>query len=327
MEIARFTLDWLTTTFPLGLPISSTVAAYGQTNPRGVLRVHTEHGYFAIKQYGQPPRGMALTIEEGAYQARFPMPDPLYALDGSRVATCTNDNGQQIWILASNWIEGEPYEWHIVDPGISVHMGALLARMHQLPTPKHMLQETSWSPLGHAGWAKLAEQAMAKEVEWAHLLLEKIDALVAWEEFIQAHSVSDEPLVPSQRDLHPPNVIRRTSGGHAVVDWDAAGPVLAREEVAMFAFVWATDQNSVISPTAVRAFIEGYRDAGGQYASRGIFDLAGRERSRMAWLAYNVQRQLDTPPGPNPWLPSALLSGVQEPQPCLLNELSALLQQ
>jgi hypothetical protein len=111
MEIASFTLDWLTRTFVLGRPISSTVAAYGQTNPLGVLRVHTEHGYFAIKQYGQPPRGTALAIEEGAYQAGFPMYDPLYALDGSPVAMCTNDDGQMIWILANNWIDGKPYAW------------------------------------------------------------------------------------------------------------------------------------------------------------------------------------------------------------------------
>ncbi len=325
MELARFSPGWLTSVFGLGQSILSTDAFYGQTNPLGVLRVHTKCGVFAIKQHDQPPRSLALAIEEAAFRAHFPMPNPIYTLEGSRVAVCTNSTGQVTWILAYDWVEGEPYAWNTVSPDVSGYMGALLARMHQLPIPPHELQETTWSPLGYAGWLKLAEQAAARSFQWASLLRQKIDALVAWEETIQTYTVDDEPLAPSQRDLHPPNVIRCVSGEHSVVDWDAAGPVLAREEVATFAFVWATDQADVISPTAVQAFIEGYRASGGQYTSRGISDLMGRERSRLGWLAFNVQRQLGTPAGPNPWLPEALLSGVQEPQMNQLQKLSTLL--
>jgi aminoglycoside phosphotransferase (APT) family kinase protein len=161
-------------------------------------------------------------------------------------------------------------------------------------------------------------------VPWAQVLREKIPALVAWEEHVIAFAACDEPLVPSQRDLHPPNVIRRSDGSQAVIDWDAAGPVRASEDVAMFALVWDSAEDKAPSTDAVRAFVRGYRDAGGHFKPHGIADLSHRERARLAWIAYNVQRHMSQPPGPNPWLPPALLSGVQPPDLDALRRTAAL---
>jgi aminoglycoside phosphotransferase (APT) family kinase protein len=307
-----FSLDWLSDTYRLGRIDGAAIVARGQSNPLGVMRVRSEWGEYGVKQYPEPPRATALAVEAAAFQAGFPMPAPVYTVNGSRVADCLNQ-GRTTWVLVYAWVDGEPYDWHTVDPHVSELVGALLARLHHTPIDANVLGEELWSPLGRVGWGEFAAQAEDSRVEWAPLLAEKVSALVAWEDFIQAHMVHDEPPAPSQRDLHPPNVIRCATGGHAVVDWDAAGPAIAREEVAKYAFVWATDEAGSVSPSAVQAFIAGYRAAGGHYASRGVADLMQGKSSLLDWIAYNVRRHIQDQPGPNPWLPPALLSGVQTP--------------
>jgi hypothetical protein len=128
---------------------------------------------------------------------------------------------------------------------------------------------------------------------------------------VLASTVRDEPVVPSQRDLYPPNVMPCVDGSHLVVDWDAAGPVNAREEVAQYALVWATAPEQSPSKEAVQAFSHGYREAGGHFVSRGILDLTHRACSRLAWLASNIRRDVSAHPGPDPDLMPALLAGVR----------------
>ena len=105
-----------------------------------------------------------------------------------------------------------------------------------------------------------------------------------WEEYIVSNTVDDEPVVPSHKDLHPPNVIRRCNGNLVVLDWDDAGVVNAREEVAKFALVWAAVPGQPPQPDAVRAFIRGYREAGGHFKSREILDLTYQARTQLCGL-------------------------------------------
>lgn len=67
----HLSLDWLTATYELGKPLSADLVARGQTNPLGVLRVSTERGEFGVKQYTEPPRDIALKVEDAAYQAKY----------------------------------------------------------------------------------------------------------------------------------------------------------------------------------------------------------------------------------------------------------------
>ena len=167
----------------------------------------------------------------------------------------------------------------------------------------------------------------ARGVSWAQTLRRKIPALVTWGEHVRACTVSDEPLVPSQRDLHPPNVMRRLDGSHVVVDRDAAGPVNAREEVAQFALVWATAPGQTPSRDAVQAFIGGYRAAGGHFVSRGILDLTQQARSLLCWVAFNMRRDVGTQPGPDADLTPALLDAVRELDLDSLRQTAGLLEQ
>jgi hypothetical protein len=180
-------------------------------------------------------------------------------------------------------------------------------------------------PLGWSGWEHLTAHATAQGIAWAPTLQQKIPTLIAWEKHVQACTVSDEPVVPSQRDLHPPNILQCVDGSHRVIDWDAAGPVNAREEVAQFALVWASAPGQAPSQEAVQAFIRGYRVAGGHFVSRGILDLTHQAHTLLWWLAYNVHRDVSDTPGPDPDLTPALLSGVHELDLERLQRTAALL--
>ena len=284
-------------------------AGCGQKNPLGVLRLQTSQGCFAVKRFEHAPRYGALAIESAAYDAGFPMPRPFWTTDG-KLYTTYQHQGSPVWVRVYAWVEGFAYDWGAVDPQLSHRIGGLLAALHALPVPAEALQEDPWMPLGWSGWEQLTAHAIAQGVAWAPTLRQQLPTLIAWEEHVLVSTVSDEPVVPSQRDLHPPNVMQCVDGSHVVVDWDAAGPVNAREEVAQYALVWAAAPGQSYVREAVQAFIQGYRAAGGHFASRGILDLTQQMRSRLWWLAYNVCRDVSETPGPDPDLTPALLSSV-----------------
>ena len=319
----EFSIDWLAHTFDLGQPHSAIQAGRGQTNRLGVLRLETSKGSFAVKRFEIAPKPVALLIEETAYKTGFPMPQPIWARDGQPYATYLNA-GNTVWVRVYSWVEGTPYDWGFVSPEVSTQIGRLLAALHALPLPDSELQDESWMPLGRSSWEQLAQRATAKGMDWALSLQSKISILVEWEEYVLSSTVSDEPVVPSQRDLHPPNVIRCFDGSHVVVDWDAAGPMNAREDVARFALVWAAAPGRLPQQDAVHAFIWGYREAGGYFESRGILDLTHQARTRLWWLAYNVRRDVSDHPGHEPDLTSALLSSVHPLDLEVLKQTAAL---
>lgn len=322
----EFSIEWLAQVFGLGRPHVAVHAGCGQKNPLGVLRLETSQGVFAVKRFEDEPRQVALAIESTAYAAGFPMPQPLRTREGKPYAVYRHA-GSPVWVRVYSWVEGAAYDWGIVDPQLSSHIGGLLAALHALPVPGEVLQDDPWMPLGWSGWEQFAAQATAKGAVWAQTLRQKLPALVAWEDHVLAYTVRDEPVVPSQRDLHPPNIMQCVDGSQVVVDWDAAGPVNAREEVAKFALVWASAPGQAPSKEAVQAFIRGYREAGGHFVSRGVLDLTYRARSLLWWLAYNVRRDVSENPGPDPDLTPALLSGVRELDLEMLQQTAVLFEQ
>jgi Phosphotransferase enzyme family len=322
----EWSVEWLAHVFDLGRPRAVVPAGCGQKNSLGVLRLETVKGCFAVKRLAHEPRQVALAIESAAYATEFPMPQPLRTTDGQPSVRCLHERSP-VWVRVSAWVEGAAYAWGTVDPRLSHHLGGLLAALHALPVPAEALHEAPWRPLGRSGWEQLAAYATAKGVAWAPTLWQKLPALVAWEDHVRRYTVSDEPVVPSQRDLHPPNVLQGVDGRQRVVDWEAAGPVNAREEVAQCALVWAAAPGQAPSQEAVQAFIRGYRAAGGHFVSRGIWDLTHQARTRLWWLAYNVRRDVSETPGPDPDLTPALLAGVRALDLERLQQIAVLFEQ
>jgi hypothetical protein len=303
---AEFGVEWVTDTFGLGRPVAARLAGRGQRNPLGVLRLETSTGVFAIKRFRDEPRPFALAIESAAHAAGFPMPRPV----GPPYAVCHQD-GRAVWVRVYSWVDGSAYEWGVVDVRLSARVGGLLAALHALPVAPVALAEEPWRPLGGATWAALAAAAGRRRLGWASTLHSMLSVLVQWEDRVLAWTACDEPLVPSQRDLHPPNLIACPYGRQVVVDWDAAGPMNAREDVAKWAVVWASPPGAAPVREAVRAFVAGYRAAGGRFVSRGLRDLTHHVRSLLWWTGYNIGRDLGDDPGPDPDLTPALLSEVR----------------
>jgi len=318
--------EWLTHTFDLGQVQGLTVAGVGQVNPLGVLRLETSKGRYAIKQMDREPKRLALRIESIAFESGFPMSEPILTRTAQRYAVLPHQH-RPIWVRAYRWVDGTPYAWGHVSTGASTEVGRLLALLHALPVPMGELRDdVPWSALGSDGWAELASRGLQLGLPWGPVLRDRVATLTSLEAHILHHFVTDEPMVPSQRDLHPPNVIRGPEGRHRLVDWDAAGPVNAREEVATFALVWATPPGESPRADAVQAFIHGYRGAGGRFETRGIADFTHQLSSRLNWVRYNLERDLELRPDAQPGLTLALLSGVQSLDLNALTQTAALFQ-
>lgn len=319
VRLPAFSEETCARAFALGAPAADFVfAGRGQTNPLGVLRLETDTGAFAIKRSTMPPRPAALAIERAAFAAGIPMPRPIQTTSTGPAATYQTNTGL-VWVRAYSWIEGEPGDWGQVSESASFEVGQLVARVHALSVAPELLHEEPWRPPGEAGWRLLAEAATTAGHAWGQLLFEKIPLLMEAERH-QATSVNDRTS-PSQRDYHPPNLITPALGPRVLVDWDAAGPAVARTETFKFAVVWATPEGERPDRELVRAFLRGYRAAGGQIEPPTPSEIVRQAQPNPWWIGFNVQRDLSDDPGPDPDLVPALLAGVQ---PVDIEALTAL---
>jgi hypothetical protein len=200
---ARYSIRWVARTFGLGQPGPAVPAGRGQKNPLGVLRMESSSGRFAVKRFTEEPGPAALAVEFAAYASGFPMPTPVRTTGDEPYAVCSYD-GSPVWVRVYSWVPGSPYDWGVVEPRLSFRIGGLLAALHALPVPVDALREEPWNPLRRAGWVELSDAAAVRAVAWASVLRSMVATLVEWEERVVEWTLSDEPVVPSQRDLHPP---------------------------------------------------------------------------------------------------------------------------
>lgn len=82
------------------------------------------------------------------------------------------------------------------------------------------------------------------------------------------------------------------NGGLMLVDWDAAGPVSPRHEVAKEALNWSGVHLGELDPAVAHALIEGYRRTDGTYDDPRPEDFGEFVAVMLAWCEYNVRRSL-----------------------------------
>ncbi len=284
--------------------------ARGQSNPLGVWRLHGEGGRCAVKWYARRPDARALRIEIAAFEAGVPMARPLATPDGAYappIRIGRNEVFARIW----EWVEGDAFEWHTVEPSVSGRVGGLMAAVHRVTPPAVAPEPPSAAPT-KSDWRHWAERAQQCALPWARAALRALPALNAHAAFAR-EARADMPLVLSQRDYHPPNVIAQPDGSLALIDWDAAGLADANADVAQYAFVWASDEDGAVDTDAVRAFVAAYRDAGGRLRQPAVRDFAPASASLLQWIAQNILRDLDDAVAGDPELTLALLEGVRAP--------------
>jgi hypothetical protein len=312
--VQPLTSEWVARHFQLGKaegPIE--FAALGQYSPHGVCRLRTELGMFAVKRLRTRPPDGALLIETSAFRSGMSMPEPMRNRDG-QLLEVIDDGGRPSWIRVHRWVNGEPLAWGVAEPEISFETGRLLASLHGLPVPEGALsteEAEEWAMPTEWQWRRLAECAAGRQLQWAGELNRKLPILARHAEFIAGFRPATEELVPSHRDLHPPNVIKTHDGTLVLIDWDSAGPVIGREDVARYALIWSKPEGELPRAAAVHAFIDGYREAGGIYVSTGLPDLLGSTVTFLKWLAFNIRRDLSDRPGHVPELTESLLASLK----------------
>ena len=260
------------TAFELGPPIGEPIrAARGEL---GVIwRLLTQGGEWAVKELLHPEEetGSDIELQLAAQAAGIPSPRPVLSASGHPIAST-----QGAVVRVYEWVELSPDRWCPPDAA-----GGLLAGVHGLQIPAGAAHWFYYEPLGVERWKRLQARATAfRPADWAERLAELAPELAKAE----ALWVSGEPpgplAVQGHLDFNPDNVRVRSDGTPVVLDWENAAATDPEAEVAMAATEFlartAVDSDQPSGRQAARAFVEGYRRAGGQFEPIGpeVFAMA-----------------------------------------------------
>ncbi|WP_416980385.1 phosphotransferase enzyme family protein [Streptomyces sp. T028] len=176
---------------------------------------------------------------------------------GSHVSRLPADLGGS-FVKLYDWVDGTPADPS--DPGLLDWCGRTLALLHRAgkgtsETPVDWYEEC----YPEADWADLHDRVRRAGPPWAEALSRCVaGALPELTRYVSPSDPGD--LVLSHRDLQPQNVLL-TEAGPVLLDWDNAGPVAARRELAHVVYVWSGGNH--FRPEAARRLVRSYRAAEG----------------------------------------------------------------
>jgi hypothetical protein len=261
-----------------------------------MFRLETARGVFAIKivnrDWGNadyvPWYERAFKLELAAYDAGIAMPRPIpVAATGACLPEI--DGAPPITCRAHEWVEGEAVRHGEYGDGEARTVGGMIARVHSLNFVPDRSTDFRPITLDPAHWRTLLEKGAS--AEWRGALAA---AMPAVDEMIALASAvpSDAAPIMSHRDSDAKNVLRAKDGRLLLIDWDAAGPIVARHDVAMHALVWGGGYAGEPDATLARAFVAGYRAAGGTFDDPRAEDFAEFLRVMLGWCEFNLRRTL-----------------------------------
>ncbi len=317
--------DALVAAFDLGTsvaPLEQIASGWGGRNL--LWRCTTSDGTWAIKEVGRElsldPED-TLALELAAYDGGVPMPRPV----PTRAGRCfTALQGRRY--RCHEWIHGTSLCWHAVKSEEAAVAGGVLARLHALHLPwSSRLMPQRPSP-GTDRWHAIAEQARYRNQELAERVGNAFPAINHLEA-LAYETWSTDGMVGSHRDLTPTNIMRVDAPRrYMLVDWDTAGPVVPRQEVACFALVLADRGGGLGYASDVTcAFIRGYREAGGEFSASSAADLAMLVQGQLWWTEQNVRMAMALDGGTTQDRLAANLLGNLETIPARLSEMSTVL--
>ncbi len=287
--------------FDLGAPRgASTPVSGGLTNH--MWRLTTARGVFAVKQmnrdFDQPDYvawyDRAFTLEQACFAAGVPMPRPIpVAATGRCLGELRGAEGRPMTVRVHAWADGVKLDNAAAYPVDDIaRVGAILARIHALRMPGAIAASEALRVFGHAHWRERLERLERDDSGWGGRLPELLPVLRELEMYLTVAHADPTPLLLSHRDSDMKNFMRTASGDLLLVDWDAAGPVNPRQDLANEALVWAGVHRGDPDPTAARAFIDGYRRNGGLGEPFRPTDLAELVSVRLGWFDFNMRRAL-----------------------------------
>jgi hypothetical protein len=286
--------------FALGAPRGAAGAVAGGLTNR-LWRVETVDGVFAVKQMNRDPKradyvawfDRAFSLEQAAYTAGVPMPRPVpVAATGSCLGELTGADGRLITVRVHAWVEGEKLDNSVMYEGdVAGRVGAILARIHALDMPSDVAASEALRVFGDEHWQALAAR-LERAGGWSGAVFGLLPALRELEAYLAAAHADTASLLLSHRDSDKKNFMRTPAGDLVLVDWDAAGPVHWRHDLANEALTWAGVHMGDPAPAIARAFIDAYRRAGGSDERFRATDLAELVAVRLGWFDFNIRRAL-----------------------------------
>jgi Ser/Thr protein kinase RdoA (MazF antagonist) len=250
-----------------------------------VWRLETARGAYAVKvlnpRYLDPERrrqyDATLELERLALEAGVPTAEPVAAAGGA-------------WLVGlpfglarvHRWVEGRPLDDRDVGPEHARQLGALLARVHGVGPrrdvrPEAVLRE--WTP---AHWEEPAREL--PELAPLPALMDRVSAVV-----VAGRALLRHPVL-THGDVSAKNLLERPDGTVVLLDWDAAQPMEPCLEVAAAALNLAGHVRDEPRPDVLRAFLAGYREAGGRFEGGDRRVLAAFLDGMLGWVWLNYRR-------------------------------------
>lgn len=274
--------------------------AGGLTNR--MWRLETERGAFAVKEmnrdFGRADYvawfDRAFTLERAAYDSGVPMPRPVpVAASGRCLGELPGTGDRPTTVRVHEWVDGVKLDNSVSYPPDAVaRVAGILARIHALRMTSDAAAGDALPVFGDAHWRDQAERLERGRVEWAPRFRALLPVLDELESYLIAAHGDPTPLLLSHRDSDAKNLVRAPSGALLLVDWDEAGPVNPRHDLANEALVWAGVHRGDPVPAIARAFVAAYRREGGADGRFRATDLAELVSVRLAWFDFNVRRVL-----------------------------------
>lgn len=290
------------------LPVDALCAAFGLGRARGAMtrvpggmahtmwRLETNRGRFAIKQINRNWNmatetawyERAFRIEKAAGAAGIPIAPPIaHAQTGACLVELDVGDERPLTFRAHEWVESTVLREEECGPHEAHAVGDMLARIHALRIAAGGTGGRSPPALDAAHWRSLLDRAPPRG--WHDdlaAILPVVDDLIA------LAKLSGDGRIMSHRDCDAKNVLRTPARQLLLIDWDTAGPIVPREDVAMHAIVWGGGYTRDPDAASARAFLSGYRDAGGDFDSPRREDFAELMRVMLGSLAFNLGRTL-----------------------------------
>lgn len=286
--------------FGLGTPIGTMTAVAGGLSHR-MWRLASSRGDFAVKELNRnfddpgymPWFERAFAVEMAALDAGVPLPRPVpAAATGACLAELPSAGRRPTTVRVHEWLDGVTVPMDAHDPAVAAQVGAILARLHALRLPTPVTIAEMLCAHGDEHWRGLANRLEAANVAWAPQLSATLAIIAELEGFVVDARTDTAPLIMSHRDAYQNNVIVPGDGCALLVDWDGAGPVNPRHEVATAALNWAGVHLGEPDPAIAKALTAAYRAGGGEFDAPRKADFVEFIGEVLSWLEYNIRRTL-----------------------------------
>lgn len=286
--------------FGLGLPAGEMTPVVGGLTHR-MSRLGTSRGFFAVKEINIDPKGTrqrpwierAYTLERAAFEAGLPLPRPVTArATGLCLGEIERHDGSVATVRVHEWVDGEGLRRVVYGAEYAARVAGVIAGIHALNMPAGVTLRDSLRTGGDEHWLPLADRVEQSNIEWRWEFRGLLHTIRDLEAYVDSARGDSTTLILSHRDADQKNWMKTPSGELLLVDWDAAGPIHPRHDVANTALAWAGVQLGEPDWKVVQAWIGAYREAGGELDRILPGDLAEFVVVAIWWFEYNVRRAL-----------------------------------